>query len=208
LQSHRYYPSVSILAPTHRTAPRNRQDPIKVKNLVRKAIGRLHGEFKKREVAAVVKNLQDLVRNVDWKHTLEGLALFASENKSAAVGLPFRVRPRAMIDETFATRDLVYSFNRAQPYRVLVLGHQARLFDAWTAVLDEHTARPFPMLHGAPAAGQSSPAARALTARRCGMTPSGNFSGRSMVRSRPWRRPTPFPSSSWGWNATWHSIRR
>jgi hypothetical protein len=35
---HRHYPSVSILAPTHRTAPLNKQDPIKVKNLVRKAI--------------------------------------------------------------------------------------------------------------------------------------------------------------------------
>jgi hypothetical protein len=147
LQSHRHYPSVSILAPTHRTAPRNRQDPIKVKNLVRKAIDRLHGEFKKREVAAVVKNLQELVRNVDWEHSLDGLALFASKSKSAAVSLPFRVRPRAMIDESFATRDLVYAFNRAQPYRVLVLGHQARLYDAWTAVLDEHTAKPFPMTH-------------------------------------------------------------
>ena len=57
LQGHREYPSVSILAPTHRTAPLNRQDPIKVKNLVRRAIDRLHGEFKKREVAAVVNNL-------------------------------------------------------------------------------------------------------------------------------------------------------
>ena len=126
LQSHRNYPSVSILAPTHRTAPSNRQDPIKVRNLVRKAIDRLHGEFNKREVAAVVKNLQQLVRDVDWGHALDGLALLASKERSAAVRLPFRVKPRAVIDETFATRDLVYSFNRAPPYRVLVLSHNAR----------------------------------------------------------------------------------
>ncbi len=150
LQAHRDYPSVSILAPTHRTAPSNKQDPIKVKNLVRKAIDRLHGEFKKREVAAVVNNLQELVRKVDWEHTLDGLALFASQQRSAAVMLPFRVKPRAMIDETFATRDLVYAFNRARPYRVLVLSHRARLFDAWTTVLDEHAAKPFPMAHRGP----------------------------------------------------------
>ncbi|HZY90260.1 MAG TPA: hypothetical protein VFE78_35890 [Gemmataceae bacterium] len=147
LQAHRDYPSVSVLAPTHRTAPSNKQDPIKVKNLVRKAIDRLHGEFPKREVAAVVKNLQQLVRDVDWEHTLDGLALFASKEKSAAVSLPFRVKPWAMVDETFATRDLVYAFNRAAPYRVLVLSHTPRLYDAWTDVLDEHTARPFPMIH-------------------------------------------------------------
>jgi hypothetical protein len=93
LQAHREYPSVSILAPTHRTAPANRKDPIKVKNLVSKAIGRLHGEFSKREAAGVVKNLQELVRNVNWQHTLDGLALFASRKHSAAVTLPFRVKP-------------------------------------------------------------------------------------------------------------------
>src|SRR5215470_11304854 len=91
LQAHRDYPSVSILAPTHRTAPSNKQDPIKVKNLLRKAIDRLHGEFKKREVAAVVANLQRLVGEVDWEHTLDGLALFASRERSRAITLPFRV---------------------------------------------------------------------------------------------------------------------
>lgn len=146
-QTHRDYPSVSILAPTHRTAPSNKQDPIKVKNLVRKAIDRLHGEFAKREVAAIVNNLQELVRKVDWEHTLDGLALFASRTKSAAVSLPFRVKPRAVIDETFATRDLVYAYNRAVPYRVLLLSHTVRLYDAWTTVLDERTAKPFPMVH-------------------------------------------------------------
>jgi hypothetical protein len=149
-QAHRDYPSVSVLAPTHRTAPSNKQDPIKVKNLVRKAVNRLHGEFKKREVAAVVNNLKGLVRDVDWEHTLNGLALFAGRERSAAVSLPFRVRPRAIIDETFATRDLVYAFNRALPYRVLVLSHTTRLYDAWTTVLDEHTAKPFPVAHRGP----------------------------------------------------------
>src|SRR5262245_55967188 len=150
LQAHRDYPSVSILAPTHRSAPSNKQDPIKVKNLVRKATKRLHKEFKKREVADLVKNLADLVRKVDWQHNLDGLALLASKDRSAAISLPFRVKPRAMVDETFATRDLVYAFNRAPPYRVVVLSHQVRLYDAWTTVLDEHRSRPFPMSHQGP----------------------------------------------------------
>lgn len=147
LQAHREYPSISILAPTHRTAPANKQDPIKVKNLVTKAVKRLHEEFPKREVAPVVANLNGLVKNLDWQHFLDGLALFASREKAKEIHLPFRVKPRAIIDETFATRDLVYSYNRAKPYRILALSHTARLFDAWTDVLEEHTARPFPMEH-------------------------------------------------------------
>jgi hypothetical protein len=157
LQTHRDYPSVSILAPTHRTEPANKKDSIKVNNLVRKAIDRLYDEFTKREVAAVINNLQRLVRGVDWKHTLDGLALLASKERSAAVSLPFRVKPRAMVDETFATRDLVYAFNRAPPYRVLVLSHKVRLYDAWTAVLDEHRAKPFPMAHRGPGGASKLP---------------------------------------------------
>src|SRR5262249_23283507 len=157
LQAHRDYPSVSVLAPTHRTAPSNKQGPIKVKNLVRKATERLHDEFQKREVAAVVKNLNDLYRKVDWEHTLDGLALFASKERSAALTLPSRVRPRATVDATFATRDLVYAYNRAPPYRVLVLSHTCRLYDAWTKVLDEHLVKPFPMKHAGPGGAAKLP---------------------------------------------------
>ena len=145
LQQHRDYPSVSILAPTHRTAPLNKKDPIKVKNLVSKAVDRLHGEFSKREAAPVVKQLKQLAKDVDWKHTLDGLAIFASRDQGMSINLPFKVKPRAIIDETFATRDVAYAYNRAQPYRVLALSHRPRLFDAWTTVLEERLEKPFPM---------------------------------------------------------------
>jgi hypothetical protein len=162
LQASPDYPSVSILAPTHRTAPSNKQDPILVKNLTRKAIDRLHGELSKREVAAVVKNLQQLVRAVDWEHTLDGLALFASRERSGAFTLPFRVKARTIIDETFATRDLVYAFNRAPPYRVLVLSQRCTLYDAWTAVLDEHRVKPFPMVHRGPGGASKLPGGQGI----------------------------------------------
>jgi hypothetical protein len=130
--------------------------------LVRKAIDRLHSEFKKREAAIVVKHMHQLVRGVDWGHTLDGLALLAGKERSAAVNLPFRVKPRAVIDETFATRDLVYAFNRAPPYRVLVLSHKPRLYDAWTAVLDEHTAKPFPIVHRGPGGASKLPGGQGI----------------------------------------------
>lgn len=66
LQGQRNYPSLSLLAPTHRTAPANKKDRIVVKNLAAQGLSRLQGEFKKREVAALVKNLNQLVNRVDW----------------------------------------------------------------------------------------------------------------------------------------------
>ncbi len=148
LQGQQDYPSLSLLAPTHRTAPATHKDRIVVKNLAEQGLRRLESEFKKREVAALVQNLNRLVDHVDWEHSLDGLALFASRDVATAVHLPFRPRARIVIDATFATRDLVYALNRAPCYRVLVLTEKpTRLFDASTNVLTEYAAKPFPMVH-------------------------------------------------------------
>ncbi len=163
IQSQNDYPSISLLAPTHRTAPANKRDRIVVKNLAAEGLKRLHGEFKKREVASLVQNLNKLVDQVDWAHTLEGLALFAGKDVATAVHLPFRVKARFVIDATFATRDLVFTLNRAPRYRVLVLTEKpTRLFEATTNVLTEITDKPFPMIHKGPGGASKLPGGQGI----------------------------------------------
>jgi hypothetical protein len=163
LQSLQEYPSVSLLAPTHRTAPANKRDRIVVKNLVAQALERLHSEFQKREVASVVKNLNKLVAQLDWEHALDGLAVFASRDVATAIALPFPVRARVVIGTTFATRDLVFTLNRAPRYRVLVLTEKpTRLFDATTNVLTECATKPFPMIHKGPGGASRLPGGRGI----------------------------------------------
>ncbi len=163
LQIHDDYPSISLLAPTHRTSPANKRDRIVVKNLVTEALKRLGGEFKKREVAGVVQSLTKLVDNIDWDHSLDGLAIFASKDGATAIDLPFTVKPRVVIDATFATRDLVFTLNRAPRYRVLVLTEKpTRLFDATTDVLSEYTAKPFPMVHKGPGGASKLPGGQGI----------------------------------------------
>src|SRR5208283_4556324 len=94
LQGQQDYPSISLLAPTHRTAPANKKDRIVVKNLAAEGLKRLHDEFKKRDVASLVQNLNKLVDQVDWEHSLEGLALFAGRDVATAIPLPFKVKAR------------------------------------------------------------------------------------------------------------------
>lgn len=163
LQNRQDYPSVSILATTHRTAPANQRDPIVVKNLVAEALGRLQAEFKKREVAPIVQNLNKLVAQVDWEHLQDGLALFAGRDVATAVMLPFKVKNRAVVDATFATRDLVFTLNRAPRYRVLVLTEKpTRLFEASAAVLTEETTKPFPMVHKGPGGASKLPGGQGI----------------------------------------------
>src|SRR6516225_7201106 len=163
LQGHHNYPSLSLLAPTHRTAPANQKDRIVVKNLVAEGLKRLYSEFKKREVASLVQNLNRLVDRVDWEHSLEGLALFASRGVATAIQLPFRVKARVVIDNNFATKDLVFALNRSPRYRVLVLTEKpTRLFEAMTTVLTEITGKPFPMIHKGPGGASRLPGGQGI----------------------------------------------
>lgn len=148
LQQFRGYPSITITLPTHRTSPDNRQDPIRLKNLVTEVTQRLRGEFAKREVDDLLASLDRLVRGIDFQHTLDGLALFVSRETAAAVQLPFRITQRTVIDETFATRDLVYGMNHASRYWVLALSEKpTRLFEGRHENLSEVVNGQFPMTH-------------------------------------------------------------
>ena len=165
LQAQQNYPSVSLLAPTHRTAPANKRDRIVVKNLLTKAVERLHGEFKKREVASVIQNLNKLVDQVDWKHALDGLALFASRDAAMAIPLPFRVKARARHRRHTVrnARSRPHAQSRFARYRVLVLSEKpTRLFDATTNVLTEITDKPFPMIHKGPGGASKLPGGQGI----------------------------------------------
>ncbi|HSN78444.1 MAG TPA: hypothetical protein VL334_25520 [Anaerolineae bacterium] len=80
LQAMEGYPALSILLPTHRTSPDNRQDPIRVKNLATEAADRLLQEFSKREIQPLLDNLDAIVREVDYRYALDGLAILVNKD--------------------------------------------------------------------------------------------------------------------------------
>lgn len=146
LQSIRGYPALSILIPTHRTSPDNQQDPIRVKNLVDEAKNRLLQEFNQREIAPLFDKLDQLVDEIDYTYALDGLAIFVNQDFAQKYYIPFTLTPRVVVDETFATRDLVKTMNRTNRYWVVALSEQpTRLFEATRESLIEVTDFDFPM---------------------------------------------------------------
>lgn len=145
IQSFHQYPCVSILLPTHRTAPANQKDAIRLKNLAKEAEERLRQEFDKREIDALVQRIHELVDSVDVQHNLDGLGLFVNNEFAEKINLPFSVRERVIIDHTFATRDLIMGMNRAFRYYLLKLtGKSAHLYEAYRENLRELHENGFP----------------------------------------------------------------
>ena len=158
LQQIKGYPALSITLPTHRTSPDNQQDPIRVKKMVDQAVERLLKEFTKREIAPLLEHLDKLVAGIDYRHLLDGLALFANVDFARAVQLPFTLTEKINIGETFLTRDLVFAMNRTPRYWVLVLSEKpTRLYEATRANLVEIREGGFPVTHAGPGGEESLP---------------------------------------------------
>jgi hypothetical protein len=140
------YPCISILLPTHRTAPDNQKNAIRIKNGVKQATEKLENEFGKKESKELVDKIKTLAASVDISRTLDGLALFVSKEVSQMVDIPFTVRERVIIDKTFATRDLIMGVNRGTHYYILDLSlHRARLISCFRDQAQEVSHNGFPI---------------------------------------------------------------
>lgn len=145
------HPCVTITLRTHRTSPENRQDPVRLKNLVAKATDRLLKKFNSRDVDGLLGRLENLTGTIDFRSTLDGLALFVNQDFERAFRLPFQARDRVIIGDTFFTRDLVYALNHSMRYWVLVLSEKpTRLYEGFNHNLTEIDTEGFPIIHEGP----------------------------------------------------------
>jgi hypothetical protein len=93
-----------------------------------------------------MKNLNAVIDELDHNYNLDSLVLFANEHMADFTRLPFGVENRVVIDQTFATRDLVRALHQDVSYYVLVLSRQrARLIEAHTDKVVREIRDLFPM---------------------------------------------------------------
>jgi hypothetical protein len=152
LHKPRTYPAVSVIMPTHRRQPENKQDPVRLKSLLDEARRRLREEKHDlpRGVAdEVMATLEKAADQVNLAHAAEALVLLAAPGgEQHAYVLPrVNVTERVIIDDTFATRDLVAMLERSWNYWVLVLSEQpTRLWSGDGERLVEVSDALFPLL--------------------------------------------------------------
>ena len=126
--------AVTITVDTHnRSNPKNNQDRIVLKNEINYAKKRLLSEYDKREVCPIIEKIE---KDIDHTHNTEGLVIFASDDFSDLVRLPFKPGNNVEIDEKFATRSLIRATSQAEHYYVLCLSlTEIRLVEAYNDVL-------------------------------------------------------------------------
>lgn len=144
-QAVRAAPAVSVLLTTTPASVMDSADAAALLRLVDRAEARLRIEGSA-DADHVVAELQVLARRATASPTRRAVALYASAGMSGCFVLPVAVRDRAVVDPTFATRDLVRSLHRTPLHALLVLtAEEARLFEGSDDVLAPVARHRFPM---------------------------------------------------------------
>lgn len=131
LRATRPYPALSLTMPTHRRAPDNAQDAVRLRNLVAEAGSRLDADPRvSNEARAAVKaQLDRAVAEVDQRRALEALVILADADEYQIWQLPRTAPERVVLSDSYLTRNLVAAKAGAQPFWVLsISAEHASLF--------------------------------------------------------------------------------
>ena len=146
LQTVRGYPCVSLLL---RTRPGERMDDadlVRLHHLADQALDRLDASGQTGRGSQLSRTLHDLIEAASTARTSISLGLFASRAMGRSVLLGVDVEDRAVVDHTFATRDLVRALHRTPRHVVLVLErHRVRLLDGAAGELRPAPTGGFPL---------------------------------------------------------------
>jgi hypothetical protein len=126
-------PCASMFMPTHRAGPQIRQDPIRLKNLVRQAEEQLTAVgLRGPEAKELLKAAHALIDDAAfWRRQGNGLALFAARNLFRSYRLPVAFQEFVMVADRFHVKPLLPFFT--EDARIYILGisqKQVRLLQA------------------------------------------------------------------------------
>ncbi len=115
------YPSVTVLHSTQPGASMDPDDVVALTHLADLVDRRLEGDVPDETRHQVVAAVVQLIAEASSERTTRAIAICVSPQHQAVVRLGREVRSRVVIDDTFATRDMVADANRTATYRVVTV---------------------------------------------------------------------------------------
>lgn len=147
LQAVDAYPAVSILCSAEPAPVMPRAVVSRLRALVTEATERVRGELGVAAAQSLGHRLEALADDLTRRPTRGAVAIYVSADHESVWALPLAVVDRAVVDPTFATRDLVRTLHRTPRHVVLLLTErEARLLDGIGDVLLPAAVGPFPVV--------------------------------------------------------------
>jgi hypothetical protein len=123
---------ISIFMPTHRAGEQIRQDPIRLKNLIREAQSRLTDTgLTSKETKELLKPVRELLRDdFFWQHQSDGLAIFSSAGLFRCYRLPLSFDELVVVTHRFHIKPLLPLLTSDGRFYILALSqNKVRLIE-------------------------------------------------------------------------------
>lgn len=147
LQERSAYPSITVLFNTTPGSRLTAAERATAQRLFRLVEQRLTGDVSAELTVTLIARLGELLDGQSSELSTQAIGLFVSTDHGAVVRLGRTVEERVVIDDTFATRDLVADLNRTARYRVVTISEQkTRLLVGDRSRLVEERNASWPML--------------------------------------------------------------
>jgi hypothetical protein len=133
LLEHASNPCISIYMPTHRASVETRQDPIRLKNLLRECELSLEARaLRKSEIQELLDPIRDLVDDYDfWQHQSDGLAMFRSRHLFRKYRVALKLPELALVADRFHSKPMLSLLTADCRYVILALSqNEIRIFRA------------------------------------------------------------------------------
>jgi hypothetical protein len=126
LNGRRGGPHVSLFLPTVRAGAETQQNPIRLKNLLREAAGRLvERGMEKADAEQLLAPARELVDDYDfWQHQADGLAVFLADGFFRSYRLPIAFQDLAAVEDRFHLKSLFPMFNVEGRFFILALSQK------------------------------------------------------------------------------------
>lgn len=131
-------PCVSLYMPAHRSGRETQQDPVRLKNLIRRAEERLlAAEIRRRDASEVLRPARELIEDeAFWQHQSEGLAMFLRAGWSRWYRLPLDFEEMIVVSDGFHVSPLLPLLTGDGRFFVLALSeNEARLLAGTRSVV-------------------------------------------------------------------------
>jgi len=147
LQRQICYPSVTVLQNTRPGDALHADDATSLIHLADIVDNRLDGDVADETRRAITATIVELIGRASSESPTRALAICVSPQHQAIVRLGREVRSRVIIDDTFATRDMVADANRTASYRVITVSdRKARVLLGDRTRLVEERGAEWPLL--------------------------------------------------------------
>ena len=139
-------PCVSIVVPTHQYSRERMQNPEIIEKSIQKAKNLLaNSAWPQDKVRQLMVKFDSILENIDYLRLQEALAIFISPNILKIQLLPFAVKEKVMLGQSFEIRDMVYFDQFLKPYFLLAASKKRiRLFKGSGRDLQEVINTDFP----------------------------------------------------------------